>query len=72
MVTPQKEEEDKMKVLKGIEKIKYMALLAAYMYDQTGNKVYMRSLQHLIDETWRRYGSKGVSEVIDFIHEEQL
>ena len=61
-----------MKVLKGIEKIKYMALLVAYMYDQTGNKVYMCSLQHLIDETWRRYGSKGVSEVIDFIHEEQL
>ena len=61
-----------MKVLKGIEKIKYMALLAAYMYDQTGNKTYMLALQHLIDETWRRYGSKGVSEVIEFIHEEQL
>ena len=61
-----------MKVLKGIEKIKYMALIAAYMYDQTGNKTYMLALQYLIDETWRRYGSKGVSEVIEFIHEEQL
>ena len=61
-----------MKVLKGIEKDKYMALLAAYMYDKTGNKTYMTSLQHIIDETWRNYGSKGVSEVIDFIHEEQL
>ena len=61
-----------MKVLKGIEKIKYTALLAAYMYDKTGNKAYMLALQHLIDETWRRYGSKGVSEVIDFIHQEQL
>ena len=61
-----------MKVLKGIEKNKYMALLAAYMYDKTGNKTYMTALQHIIDETWRRYGSKGVSEVIEFIHEEQL
>ena len=61
-----------MKVLKGFEKIKYMALLAAYMYDQTGNEIYRESLQHIIDETWRRYGSKGVSEVIGFIHEEQL
>ena len=61
-----------MKVLKGIEKNKYMALLAAYMYDQTGNKIYRYSLQYIIDETWRRYGSKGVSDVIDFIHEEQL
>ena len=61
-----------MKVLKGIEKIKYTALLAAHMYDKTGNKTYMTALQHIIDETWRNYGSKGVSEVIDFINEEQL
>ena len=61
-----------MKVLKGIEKIKYTALLVAYMYDQTGDKAYMLALQHIIDDTWRIYGSKGVSEVIDFIHEEQL
>lgn len=61
-----------MKVLKGIEELKYMALLAAYLYDQTGNKIYRYSLQQIIDETWHRYGSKGVSDVIDFIHEEQL
>ena len=61
-----------MKVLKGIEKIKYMALIVAHMYDKTGDKTYMLALQHIIDETWRRYGSKGVSEVIEFIHEEQL
>lgn len=59
-------------VLEGLEELKYMALLAAYMYDKTGNKTYMHALQHMIDETWRNYGSKGVSEVIDFIHEEQL
>ena len=61
-----------MKVLKGLEELKYTALLANYMYDKTGNKIYRLALQHIIDETWRRYGSKGVSEVIDFIHEEQL
>ena len=61
-----------MKVLKGIEKIKYMALLVAHMYDKTGDKTYILALKHIIDDTWRRYGSKGVSEVIDFIYEEQL
>ena len=61
-----------MKVLKGIEKIKYMALLAAHMYDKTGDKTYMLALKHIIDETWRRYGSKGVSAVIEFVLEEQL
>ena len=61
-----------MKVLKGIEKIKYMALLAASMYDKTGDKTYMLALKHIIDETWHRYGSKGVCDVIDFIYEEQL
>ena len=61
-----------MKVLKGIEKIKYMALLAAHMYDKTGDKTYMLALKHIIDETWCRYGSNGVNEVVDFIYEERL
>lgn len=61
-----------MKVLKGIEKIKYKALLVAHMYDKTGDKTYMLALKHIIDETWCRYGSKGVIEVIDFICEERL
>ena len=61
-----------MKVLKGIEKNKYMALLAAHMYAITGDKTYLLALKHIIDETWLRYGSKGVNEVIDFIYEEQL
>ena len=67
-----KKRTDKMKVLEGIEELKYTALLAAHMYDKTGNKTYMTALQHIIDETWRNYGSKGVSEVIDFIREESL
>ena len=61
-----------MKALKGLEKLKYMALLASYAYDKTGSKTYRFTLQNIIDTTWRIDGSKGVSEVIDFIHEEQL
>lgn len=61
-----------MKVLKGLEELKYMALLATHMYDQTGNKIYRFVLQHIIDETWLKYGSKGVYEVIDFIYDERL
>ena len=61
-----------MKVLKGLEKLKYMALLASYMYDKTGNKTHRFALQHIIDKTWRNYGSKGVIEVIHFIKDERL
>ena len=61
-----------MKVLKGIEKIKYIALVVAHMYDKTGDKTYMLALQHIIDEAWRKYGPKGVNEVVDFIYEERL
>lgn len=63
---------NKMKALEGLEELKYTALLAAYLYDKTGTKIYRLALQYIIDETWRNYGSKGVSEVIDFIREESL
>ena len=59
-----------MKVLEGLEELKYMALLAAYNYDKTGNKIHLLALQYIIDEAWRKYGPKGVSEVIDFIQSE--
>lgn len=61
-----------MKGLEGLDELKYTALLVSYMYDKTGNTTYRRALQYVIDETWISYGTKGVSEVIDFIHEEQL
>ena len=61
-----------MKVLKGLEDLKYTALLTAYLYDKTGNKIYRFALRYIIDETWREYGSKGVNEVVDFIYEERL
>ena len=59
-------------VLEGLEELKYTALLAANMYAKTGNKTYMTELKYFIDEAWRNYGSKGVSEVIDFIRKEIL
>ena len=61
-----------MKVLKGLEKLKYMALLASYAYEKTGSKTYRVTLQNIIDMTWRIYGSKGVIQVIHFIIEERL
>ena len=38
MVNHYRKEDKEMKELKGLELLKYMALLAAYMYDQTGDK----------------------------------
>ena len=61
-----------MKVLKGLEKLKYMSLLASYAYDKTGSKTYLVTLQNIIDMTWRIYGSKGVIEFICFIKDERL
>ena len=42
------------------------------LYDKTGNKIYRFALKYIIDETWLKYGSKGVNEVVDFIYEERL
>ena len=72
MTNMKEKEEMKMKVLEGLEKIKYKALLAAHMYDKTCDKTYMLALKHIIDEAWYSYGSKGVCDVIIFIYEERL
>lgn len=61
-----------MKALEGLDELKYTAMLASYMYDKTGNITYRRALQYVIDETWTSYGSKGVSEVMDFIRKKSL
>lgn len=61
-----------MKGLEELNDLKYTALLAADMYCKTGNKTYKRTLQYVIEETWKSYGYKGVSEVIDFIRKEHL
>lgn len=61
-----------MKLLKGIDELKYMGLLAAYMYEKTGDKEYRFTLHYIIDEALGRYGFKGLCEVIDFINDERL
>lgn len=59
-----------MKVLKGIEEIKYMTLYTAYMYNHTGNRTYRFTLSHLIAKALDDYGIAGLTEVLDFIQAE--
>ena len=56
-----------MKVLKGLEEIKYMALYTVYMYNRTGNRTYRFTLNHLIAKALDDYGLAGLTEVLDFI-----
>ena len=59
-----------MKVLEGLEELKYTALLAAYMYDKTGNKTYRLTLNYIIEKTLEDYGLEGLTELLDFIQTE--
>ena len=59
-----------MKVLKGLEEIKYMALYTVFMYDHTGNRTYRFMLNHLIAKALDDYGLAGLTEVLDFIQSE--
>ena len=59
-----------MKVLKGLEEIKYMALYTVFMYDHTGNRIYRFTLNHLIEKALDDYGLDGLTEVLDFIQSE--
>ena len=68
--TAQKEEEDKMKALKGLEELKYMALYTVFMYDHTGNRTYRFTLNHIIAKALDDYGLAGLTEVLDFIQSE--
>ena len=56
-----------MKVLKGIDKLKYMALYKVFMYNRTGNRTYRLSLNYIIDKTFEDYGIEGLTELLDFI-----
>ena len=59
-----------MKVLKGLEEIKYMALYTVFMYDHTGNSTYRFTLNNLIAKILDDYGLDGLTEVLDFIQSE--
>ena len=65
-----KKEENKMKVLKGLEELKYMALYTVFMYNHTGNRTYRFTLNHIIAKAMDDYGLAGLTEVLDFIQSE--
>lgn len=69
-VNESRKEEKKMKVLKGLEELKYMALYTVYMYNHTGNRTYRFTLSCLIEKALYVYGLAGLTEVLDFIHSE--
>ena len=60
------------RTIRGLEELKYMALYTVFMYDHTGNSTYRFTLNHLIAKILDDYGLDGLTEVLDFIHEEQL
>lgn len=59
-----------MKVLKGLEELKYMALYTVYMYEHTGNRTYRFTLTRIIEKALYVYGLAGLYEVLDFIKSE--
>ena len=59
-----------MKVLKGLEEIKYMALYKVFMYNRTGNRTYLLALNYIIEKTLEDYGLEGLTELLDFIQAE--
>ena len=59
-----------MKVLVGIEEMKYMALYCVAMYNKAHNSTYRRLLERIIEKAMVRYGVDGLTEVLDFIQSE--
>ena len=59
-----------MKVLFGLEGLKYMALYYVAMYNKTHRVHYYQALDRLIVKTMKVYGLAGLTEVIDFIQSE--
>ena len=59
-----------MKVLVGLEEMKYMALYCVSMYDKTNDVDYRYILERLVEKTMKVYGLAGLTEVLDFIQSE--
>ena len=59
-----------MKVLEGLEDLKYMALYSVAMYNKTHNVHYRHKLELIIEKVFVRYGTDGLTEVLDFIQSE--
>ena len=61
-----------MKVLFGLEELKYMALYCIAMYNKTHIAHYRNTLERVIEKTMKYYGIEGLTELLDFINDEQL
>lgn len=59
-----------MKVLVGLEELKYMGLYCAAMYNTTHNSDYRRTLDRIVEKTMKYYGADGLTELLDFIQSE--
>ena len=59
-----------MKVLIGLEEMKYMALYCVAMYNETHIVHYRHTLERVIEKTMKCYGLAGLNEVLDFIKKE--
>ena len=59
-----------MKVLFGLEELKYMALYCVAMYNKTHHVYYRHTLDRLIEKTMKYYDVDGLNEVLDFIQSE--
>ena len=59
-----------MKVLEGIEELKYMALYCVAMYNKTHHANYRNTLDRIVEKTMKYYGVNGLTEVLDFIQSE--
>lgn len=64
------EDMNEMKVLEGLEALKYIALYKVFMYNRTGNRTYRLTLNYIIEKTVEDYGIEGLTELLDFIQAE--
>ena len=59
-----------MKVLEGLEEIKYYGLLLNYMYNKTHDEEYHKRFDSLIVKTLYEYSLEGVFALFDFVYSE--
>ena len=59
-----------MKVLEGLDELKYMGLYCVSMYNKTNDEHYRYMLELIIEKSMKVYGLAGLTEVMDFIQSE--
>ena len=61
---------NKMKTLKGLDALKYMALYKVFMYEKTKHASYRRLLERIVEKAITFYGLDELTELLDFIQAE--